>query len=229
MTFLENLQKSTHKVEVVPVTLEPHPNADSLSVVRIFAGKEIGKCLCGCGQEFYLYDSKGRKRKYLRGHNPVNVPRKYKTESCSRCGRGLSTASRKRWVAKGLCQSCYGKDIYRMRKARNPQFEKNTRIKARKRMKETLLEIYGARCCCCGEDEKEFLCLDHINGGGAKHRKTASMDSIYRLAIRETPASGNYRILCFNCNMARGLRKFCPHERILGPLDGWKKYEKKYA
>lgn len=27
---------STHKVEVVPVQLEPHPNADSLSIVRVF-------------------------------------------------------------------------------------------------------------------------------------------------------------------------------------------------
>ena len=30
--------KSTHKVEVVPVVLESHPNADSLSVVRVFDG-----------------------------------------------------------------------------------------------------------------------------------------------------------------------------------------------
>lgn len=30
--------KSTHKVEIVPVVLERHPNADSLSVVRVFAG-----------------------------------------------------------------------------------------------------------------------------------------------------------------------------------------------
>jgi RNA ligase (TIGR02306 family) len=29
---------STHRVEVVPVTLEPHPNADSLSVVKVFDG-----------------------------------------------------------------------------------------------------------------------------------------------------------------------------------------------
>lgn len=29
---------STHVVEVVPVTLEPHPNADSLSIVRVFSG-----------------------------------------------------------------------------------------------------------------------------------------------------------------------------------------------
>lgn len=33
-----NVEKSTHRVEVVPVKLEPHPNADSLSLVRVFAG-----------------------------------------------------------------------------------------------------------------------------------------------------------------------------------------------
>ena len=30
--------KSTHLVEVVPIWLEPHPNADSLSIVRVFDG-----------------------------------------------------------------------------------------------------------------------------------------------------------------------------------------------
>ena len=30
--------KSTHVVEVVPIRLEPHPNADSLSIVRVFDG-----------------------------------------------------------------------------------------------------------------------------------------------------------------------------------------------
>ncbi len=30
--------KSTHLVEVVPIRLEPHPNADSLSIVRVFDG-----------------------------------------------------------------------------------------------------------------------------------------------------------------------------------------------
>lgn len=32
---------STHRVEVVPVSLEPHPNADSLSVVRVFSGYTV--------------------------------------------------------------------------------------------------------------------------------------------------------------------------------------------
>ncbi len=30
------MAEGTHKVEVVPVTLEPHPNADTLSIVRVF-------------------------------------------------------------------------------------------------------------------------------------------------------------------------------------------------
>ena len=30
------MEKSTHVVEVVPVTLEPHPNADSLSIVHVW-------------------------------------------------------------------------------------------------------------------------------------------------------------------------------------------------
>lgn len=32
---------STHRVEVVPVALEPHPNADSLSIVRVFDGYTV--------------------------------------------------------------------------------------------------------------------------------------------------------------------------------------------
>jgi RNA ligase (TIGR02306 family) len=33
--------KSTHRVEVVPVALEPHPAADTLSIVRVFAGYTV--------------------------------------------------------------------------------------------------------------------------------------------------------------------------------------------
>src|SRR3990172_1357654 len=36
MDQINSTTKSTHKVEVVPIVLEPHPNADSLSIVHIF-------------------------------------------------------------------------------------------------------------------------------------------------------------------------------------------------
>ncbi|HYX23057.1 MAG TPA: RNA ligase family protein, partial [Thermoanaerobaculia bacterium] len=38
---MESILNSTHRVEVVPVHLEPHPNADSLSVVRVFDGYTV--------------------------------------------------------------------------------------------------------------------------------------------------------------------------------------------
>jgi RNA ligase (TIGR02306 family) len=38
---MEPITNSTHRVEVVPVHLEPHPNADSLSVVRVFDGYTV--------------------------------------------------------------------------------------------------------------------------------------------------------------------------------------------
>lgn len=38
VAFMSN---STHKVEIVPVAMEPHPNADSLSVVRVFSGYTV--------------------------------------------------------------------------------------------------------------------------------------------------------------------------------------------
>lgn len=35
------MAESTHRVDVVPVVMEPHPNADSLSIVRVFDGFQV--------------------------------------------------------------------------------------------------------------------------------------------------------------------------------------------
>ena len=33
------------------------------------------------------------------------------------------------------------------------------------------IEHYGKVCACCGESTYEFLCIDHINGGGNRQRE----------------------------------------------------------
>lgn len=81
----------------------------------------------------------------------------------------------------------------------------------------TVLNHYAdgdLRCKCCGEDEVDFLTLDHINDDGSKQRKELGMTGarFYLWLIRHgfpTPL----RILCFNCNIARSMRGACPHER----------------
>ena len=68
----------------------------------------------------------------------------------------------------------------------------------------------GAICGCCGETTIEFLGIDHIDGGGTKHR-----DSIARYFYKWLKDEGyppGYRVLCHNCNMARGFYGACPHD-----------------
>lgn len=90
----------------------------------------------------------------------------------------------------------------------------NTKIWQRNRYKllrELVIEKYGNKCNCCGETIKEFLTIDHINGGGIKDRKQWS--SIYFLnQMIKDYNSDKYQILCWNCNCARKLGD-CPHQR----------------
>src|SRR5579859_8227770 len=37
--------------------------------------------------------------------------------------------------------------------------------------KKSVLDHYGWACACCGETVVAFLCIDHVNGGGNKHRE----------------------------------------------------------
>lgn len=79
----------------------------------------------------------------------------------------------------------------------------------------------SVRCVCCGEDEIKFLCLDHINGGGSKHRREmekVSGCSNYSV-IRKWCVDNNYppifQVLCHNCNMAKAFFGVCPHQEAL--------------
>jgi predicted HNH restriction endonuclease len=84
----------------------------------------------------------------------------------------------------------------------------------RKRWAETRKKViahYGNKCNCCGIDTLEFLCLDHINGGGAKHKREIG-GHIWDWVVKNNfPA--DFQILCHNCNMAKGFYGSCPHTR----------------
>ena len=88
------------------------------------------------------------------------------------------------------------------------------------RLRARMLEMYGHACECCGESRKEFLALDHRNNDGAAHRKeirSRTSDSptshVYRQAVMLGFPNNKFRLLCHNCNMARGFYGFCPHEK----------------
>lgn len=81
---------------------------------------------------------------------------------------------------------------------------------------EDAITFFGP-CECCGEHRFEFLSVDHKNGGGNKRRING--EKIGRRLLREFELAGwpenlkkEYRLLCYNCNMAIGHRGYCPHQ-----------------
>ncbi len=85
-----------------------------------------------------------------------------------------------------------------------------------RKLKDDILEHYGKECACCGEKHKEFLTIDHINGGGSNHRKELSKwgrggEPVYSW-LKKNGYPAGFRVLCTNCNTAMGFLGKCPHE-----------------
>lgn len=74
----------------------------------------------------------------------------------------------------------------------------------------TILMHYGGVCNCCGYDRHEGLVIDHVEGGGSKHRRSlgSGSDALYRWIIANgfPPA---YQVLCASCNTIKGTKSAC--------------------
>jgi hypothetical protein len=138
-----------------------------------------------------------------------NADGKTLCENCSEKNSARNIGVRARRKAKGNCPDCGAK------KARNSVFcpvcrdkraayyagnkdrllEGTHRRKAER--KQTVFEHYGLECSCCGENEFEFLTIDHINGGGNEHRRSIN-GCFYRWVIENGFPDG-LQTLCYNC------------------------------
>ncbi len=93
----------------------------------------------------------------------------------------------------------------------------NTRKRAqRDALRLEVLHAYGGVCACCGESEVAFLCIDHVHGGGNKHRRelkeSGRSGSLYYW-LRSTGYPEGFQVLCHNCNFAKGYNGVCPHQK----------------
>jgi len=76
-----------------------------------------------------------------------------------------------------------------------------------------VITAYGGRCVCCGESRIEFLTLDHLNGGGRKHRRNPGATHFYSYLKRNGfPRDLGLQVMCMNCNWAKYAYGRCPHE-----------------
>jgi hypothetical protein len=82
----------------------------------------------------------------------------------------------------------------------------------KRRLKLKIIEEYGGKCVCCGENRFEFLTIDHINGDGKQHRKELGANMLYNWLKKNNFPKDNFQLLCMNCNFAKGHFGKCPHE-----------------
>lgn len=95
------------------------------------------------------------------------------------------------------------------RNATSRQWHRNLRIAA--------IEHYGKTCACCGESSLEFLCIDHISGGGNRHRKQVGCGRNFYSWLKKNNYPEGFRTLCHNCNQSLGYNGYCPHHRVPSP------------
>ena len=167
-------------------------------------------CKCGCGKDAGLYKSSfyavgivaGEPKIYLKGHFR-------KGKRTSHCSRGHERIpGNDNSVGKcRICANIRGKESNHKHKEK---INENHRIK-RQEIRKAVLEHYGHKCNCCGEPRNEFLALDHINGGGNKHRKEIKCPVILWIYRNNYPEG--FRLLCHNCNFSLGAYGYCPHSK----------------
>ena len=105
---------------------------------------------------------------------------------------------------------------YRARQMHNPEYRVQQSLNQQAsyvRLRDRIFAAYGNVCACCGETERAFFEIDHVNGGGKKHLHSKSPITIYREMLKEG-CPPIYRLLCANCNRGRQRNGgMCPHEQ----------------
>lgn len=142
-------------------------------------------------------------------------------KDCSRCKKFktlnefVKTKGTKSGYA-GICLSCNKDRVneWVSKQDKHVFGEKRRQISKKwvEELKFEVISVYGP-CYCCDENRIEFLTIDHIDGGGAKHRKEINMVG-YRFYswLKNNNYPKEFRTACANCNMAIRFGKTCPHK-----------------
>jgi hypothetical protein len=121
-----------------------------------------------------------------------------------------------------LCYNCNSskknsKKCYHMKSLQKIQLTHTQ--KCYKKLKTKVMKYYSDKynyyCSCCGENEINFLTIDHINGGGTQHRKKIGISSyeFYKWIVKNNYPK-EFQVLCYNCNCAKGKNSHCPHKLL---------------
>jgi hypothetical protein len=142
------------------------------------------------------------------------------TKICSKCQRlkpldDFWKHPKRSFGRQAWCKQCY--KTYLSVWSSHHRDLKNQRCReTHAKLRLEVLTYYSQRdlpeCVCCGEQTIAFLAIDHINGGGRQHRK--AIHNTYEW-IKKNDFPDGFQTLCHNCNQARHLQGYCPHQVYL--------------
>lgn len=176
---------------------------------------EDGKLKCAVCREKLAENHRNRKKR-RREEGLCLTCGITKTNSESYCRKCLDRANAwakrrsEQWRSEGLCLECGRERMLGLMHCVKCVERKRTSNRA---LKDRVFEKYGGYvCACCGEKERLFLQIDHINNDGNKHRKKIGHHNFY-LWLEQNNYPEGYQILCANCNWGKMLNKgICPHK-----------------
>src|ERR1700676_1288235 len=122
-------------------------------------------------------------------------------------------------VGYGLCGPCYA--LLYLEDHREETYARNRARAYRLRIR--ILTHYSTKgylsCSCqkCDIVEPEFLTLDHLEGGGKRHRKSLGNSGSFYYWIINNNFPPEFQTLCMNCNHGRGKKGsngICPHFKL---------------
>jgi len=130
-----------------------------------------------------------------------------------------NTAYQRRWRNKNRQRFREIQRKSEMRRTYNDRKEKMNAWRKQyfQKLRLAVLVKYGGKtpkCACCGESHIEFLTIDHMGGGGSKHRiKLRNISfGIYGFLNRTKYRPDLYQVLCYNCNCVQKKYPVCPHK-----------------
>jgi hypothetical protein len=138
---------------------------------------------------------------------------------CSKCGKEFQQTENQIKRHSYWCKKCigdYSKEWNQNNKEKRNGIDKRyhvahrdkkiiARRKSRQKERLAVLTHYTnglIKCARCGFDDIRALCVDHIDGGGNKHRKEIGEGNLYSWIIKNKFPDG-FQILCANCNMIK--------------------------
>jgi hypothetical protein len=196
--------------EIGKLSREDYSNRIRLEVLRHYS-EEIPRCK-KCGEnhlEFLEIDHiNGGGRKQRRESGCMNIYLKLRRENFP---EGYQV----------LCSNCNIKKLKMFNNSKFINTIKQYKIdrKSRDKFKVEVFSHYTTdgkiKCSCpgCIVDDIDVLCIDHINGDGAEHRKNNGLKGgidMYRW-IRKNNYPKDLRLLCCNCNQVLNNYGYCPH------------------